>query len=61
MENYQLITIVGANLLVFLSFMGTVVALHIHGNSQTNKQIMAIQEEVNDFHQKLCEIQSRKS
>jgi hypothetical protein len=51
MENYQLITIVGANLLVFLSFMGAVIALHIHGN----KRIDMIQQEMKDFHSKYME------
>lgn len=55
MENYQLITIIGANLLVFLSFMGAVIALHIHGNTQTNKRIDAIQQEMKDFHSKYME------
>lgn len=60
MENYQLITIVGANLIVFIGFMGSVIALHIHGNNQTNKRIDAIHEEMKDFHKRLCVIEERR-
>ena len=61
MENYQLITVVGANLLVFLSFMSTVIALHIHGNKQTRDFQTAMYNETKDFHKRLCEIESGKS
>lgn len=71
MENYQLITIVGANLFVFIGFMGSVIALHIHGNNRANQQIRAIREDIKDFHSKymeetkdfhkrLCEIEAQK-
>lgn len=56
MENYQLITIIGANLLVFLGFMTSVIALHIH----SNKQIAAIHAEIKDFHGRLCSIEERR-
>ena len=56
MENYQLLTIIGTNLLVFLGFMSTVIALHIQGN----KRIDAIQEEMKDFHARLCVIEEKR-
>ena len=67
MENYQLMTIIGANLLVFIGFMSSVIALHIHGN----KRIDAIQQDMKDFHAKymeetknfhgrLCEIEAKR-
>ena len=51
MENYQLLSIIGANLIVFIGFMGSVIALHI----QSNKRIDAIREDMKDFHQKYME------
>jgi len=61
MKNYQLITIIGANLAIFLTFMGSVIALHIHGNNQTTQQLNAIHAEMKDFHQRLCIIEERKN
>lgn len=60
MENYQLMTIIGANLLVFIGFMGSVIALHIHGNNQTTQQIQSIHQEMKDFHKRLCEIEAKR-
>lgn len=60
MENYQLLTIVGANLLVFIGFMGSVIALHIHGNKQSSQQIQAIHQEMKDFHKRLCVIEAKR-
>lgn len=56
MELYQILTIVGANLVVLMGFMGSVIALHIHGN----KRIDAIHQEIKDFHGRLCAIEERK-
>jgi len=56
MDNYQMLTIVGANLLVFLGYMGTVITLHL----STNKKIDAIQQEIKDFHGRLCSIEERR-
>lgn len=71
MENYQLLIIIGANISVFLGFMGAVIALHIHGNNKADKQIHSIQEDIKsfhkamyeetkDFHRRLCEIEAKK-
>lgn len=40
MENHQVITIIAANLAVFLSFMGTSIALIVH----MNRRIDALHE-----------------
>ena len=56
MDWIQVVVIVGANLTVFLGFMGTVIALHL----QTNKRIDAIHEEMKDFHGRLCSIEERR-
>lgn len=57
MDWIQVIVIVGANLTVFLSFMGTVIALHI----QSSKKVDAIQKEIQDFHGRLCAIEERRN
>lgn len=57
MELYQILTIVGANLVVLMGFMGSVIALHIHGN----KRIDAIHQEIKDFHGRLCAIEERRN
>lgn len=67
MELYQILTIVGANLVVLMGFMGSVIALHIHTSKQisalqqnTGRQIEAIHQEMKDFHLKLCMIEERR-
>ena len=50
MQDYQLITIVGANLAVFIGFLGSTVALIIYGNKKADAQIKAIYDEMRDFH-----------
>ena len=56
MENWQLFTIVGTNLTVFLGFMGTVIALHIN----CDRKIDAIQEEMKDFHGRLVASEKKR-
>ena len=57
MEWYQVLTIVGANLLVFLGFMGTVVTLYI----LNDKKITEMKSEMKDFHGKLIELSHSRS
>jgi len=54
--DWNIITIVGANLIVFLGFMSSVIALHLG----TNKKIDAIHQEMKDFHGRLCAIEERR-
>lgn len=58
MENWQLLVSI---VLVVGTILGVVVPLHIHLSSQTNAQIRAIQEEMKDFHGRLCAIEERNS
>lgn len=37
----------------------TVITLHIHLDNKTNSLITAIQEEIKDFHGRLCAIEER--
>lgn len=68
MENYQLIiTIVGANLLVFIGFMGSVMSLITHQVKKTHQQIegmnnltAAIHQEMKDFHERLWSLERCK-
>lgn len=64
----QVLTIIGSNLVIMLTFFGTTIALHM----QTNNRIEAIQTEMKDFHVKLalqdqefknrlCKIEENKS
>jgi hypothetical protein len=61
MEWIQVTVIVGANITIFLGFMGSVIALHL----QTNKKIDAMHkdthEEMKDFHGRLCAIEERRN
>jgi len=51
----QVITLIGSNLLILLTFFGTTIALHM----QANSRIDAIHNEIRDFHARLCEINER--
>ncbi len=63
----QVITIIGANLVIMLTFFGVSISLHLN----TDKKIEAIQAEMKEFHTKLatqdlefkmrlCSIEERK-
>jgi len=63
----QVITIVGANLLMILTSLGITITLWIHVNKRmddsiknTNDAIKAIGEELKDFHARLCVIESKR-
>lgn len=60
MENYQLIIIIGSNLAIFLTFMGAIIALHIHGNKRVDIFQKEMREETKDFHARLCLIEERR-
>jgi hypothetical protein len=55
MDWIQVLTIVGANTVLFFSVMGLMIKLHLH----TDKIIKAIHEEMKDFHGRLCAIVER--
>jgi len=55
-ETLQIILIIGANLTIFLTFMGIWVSLYLASRAD----IKAIHNEVKDFHNKLIEIQKLK-
>lgn len=51
----QIIAIVGSNLVIMLTFFGVSVSLH----NGIREEIRGIQEEIKDFHGRLCAIEER--
>jgi type II secretory pathway component HofQ len=56
----QVLTIVGANIVLILGMLGVFVSLYIHTDSKMNTNLAAIQAEMKDFHEKLIRIEERK-
>ncbi len=56
MDWTQAIAIIGSNIALILVMFGSTVAMWLH----TDKKIEAIQQEVKDFHARLCVIESQK-
>lgn len=48
MEWTQVLTIVGANIVLIMGMLSTIIALHLN----SDKKITAIQDEMKDFHKK---------
>jgi len=55
MEWPQVLAIVGSNIALILIMFGTTVAMWVH----SDKKIEAIQQEMKDFHGRLCAIEER--
>ena len=51
----QVLTIVGSNLLIMLTFFGVTISLH----NGIREELRGIQEEMKDFHGRLCAIEER--
>jgi len=74
MEWYQVGTIVGSNIVLILGMLGTVIGIWLHQdkkldeyrkNSDVDRReivglIKAIQDEMKDFHGRLCAIEAKK-
>lgn len=74
MEWYHVLTIVGANAVLILGMIGTVVAIWLHQdkkldeyreNADTDRReivslVRAIQDEMKDFHGRLCRIEESR-
>jgi hypothetical protein len=61
MDWTQVLTIVGANIILIIGMLGTFVALYIHSDSKMNANLKAIQDEMKDFHGRLCAIEERRN
>lgn len=51
----QILTIVGSNLIIMLTFFGVSISLH----NGIREELRGIHEEMKDFHGKLCAIEER--
>lgn len=51
----QVLTIVGSNLIIMLTFFGVSISLH----NGIREELRGIQQEMKDFHGKLCAIEER--
>jgi hypothetical protein len=52
----QIITIIGSNLIIMLTFFGVSISLH----NGIREELRGIQEEMKDFHGRLCKIEAEK-
>lgn len=53
----QVVTIIGSNLVIMLTFFGVSISLH----NGMREEIRAINQEMKDFHGRLCAIQESRS
>ena len=51
----QVMTIIGSNLVIMLTFFGVTISLH----NGMREEIRAIKDEMKDFHGRLCSIEER--
>jgi len=51
----QILTIIGSNMIIMLTFFGVSISLH----NGIREELRGIQEEMKDFHGKLCSIEER--
>jgi len=52
----HLLTIIGSNLVIMLTFFGVSISLH----NGMREELRAIQDEIRDFHGRLCAIEERR-
>lgn len=53
----QIFTIIGSNMVIMLTFFGISISLH----NGIRQEIRAIQEEMKDFHGRLCKIEEGRN
>lgn len=56
MDWAQVLIIIGSNIVLMLVMFGMTLTLHLH----TDKKIEAIQQEMKDFHRRLCDIEANR-
>lgn len=56
MDWTQVLTIVGSNIALILVMFGIHISMYLH----TDKKIDAIQQEMKDFHARLCVIEEKR-
>lgn len=52
----QVLTIVGANMILFVSLIG----LFLHTNKRIDDTLKSLHDEMKDFHGRLCEIEAKR-
>lgn len=67
MDWTQVLTIVGANLILILGMVGTYIALYLHtdkkienNRKEANEILKSIADEMKDFHGRLCAIEENR-
>lgn len=63
----QVLTIIGSNLVMVIGMLSVTVGIWVHQDKkidehrkETNDILKAIQEEIKDFHGRLCEIEGKR-
>lgn len=54
------LTIVAANIAMFIGMLGTTIALYLHSDRKFEFLGNSIRDEMKDFHGRLCDIEARK-
>ena len=57
----QVITIVGANLLMILTSLGITITLWVHSNKRMDDLLKMVHDEMKDFHARMAIIESKKN
>jgi hypothetical protein len=60
MDWSQVLTIIGANLVMMFGMLGITVTLFLHANKRIDAALEGISKEMKDFHGRLCAIEERR-
>lgn len=60
MEWTQVLTIIGANLVLLVGMLGTTITLFLHTNKRLDTALEAIAKEMRDFHGRLVAIEEKR-
>jgi hypothetical protein len=58
--DWNIIIIIGSNLMIMLTFFGISVTLHLSLQNGVKEDVKAIHDEMKDFHGRLCAIEERR-
>ena len=57
----EILTIVGANFVLMLTCIGSMIVIFTHLDNKTTNILNSIQQEMKDFHGRLCSIEERRN
>jgi hypothetical protein len=60
MDWTQVLTIVGANIVLIMGMLGTVIALHLNSDKKISAMQKSVYDEMKDFHGRLVAIEERR-